>query len=137
MTTEKHFQKEITDAWDRILSKFLPDYDEVKDDVSKTINTYKGLTDKFKARGGKIIFIRHKSEPDWNKYQEKVFPKDKVWDIFVKTIDCPTYHYEDYDFMSKYILPDWSHMSAEDAKSYTRDMVNKLIQDKHIKLKTN
>ncbi|WP_345193696.1 hypothetical protein [Algibacter agarivorans] len=34
--------------------------------------------------------------------------------------------------MSKYTLPEWSHMNAEDAKTYTKDMVNKLISDGHL-----
>ncbi|GAA4955169.1 hypothetical protein GCM10023314_31110 [Algibacter agarivorans] len=47
-------------------------------------------------------------------------------------MNCPGYHFEDYEFMSKYTLPEWSHMNAEDAKTYTKDMVNKLISDGHL-----
>jgi len=132
MTSALHFQKEITNEWDRILIN-VPDYEDIKDSIPSTINTYKILIDKFKSRGGNIVFIRHKSEEGWNKYAQKVFPDDKVWNKFIETVKCPSYHYEDYKFMSKYKLPDWSHMNAEDAKTYTNDMVKQLIKDKHIK----
>ena len=34
--------------------------------------------------------------------------------------------------MSKYTLPDWSHMYVDDAKTYTKDMVNKMIEDGYL-----
>jgi len=58
--------------------------------------------------------------------------------VFIGMVDCPSYHFEDYEFMSKYTLPDWSHMNSEDAISYTKDMVNKMIDDGYlINMKTN
>ena len=95
------------------------------------------LVNTFKARGGKIIFIRHKAEDGWNKHATRMMPRNKVWDKFIQTVNCPGYHFEDYEFMSKYYLPDWSHLNAEDAKTYTKDIVNKLIEDGHLTNYTN
>ncbi len=136
MTKGQKYRKEITDAWDRVLPE-VPDYENVKDSIPVTINNYKNLITKFKARGGNIIFIRHKVEAGWDKYAQRTFPDDKVWDKFIEVANCPTYHYKDYEFMSKYTLPDWSHLSAEDAKLYTKKMVNQLIEDNHLTKKTN
>ena len=79
----------------------------------------------------------HAVEAGWDKYAQRTFPDDKVWDKFIEVANCPTYHYKDYEFMSKYTLPDWSHLSAEDAKLYTKKMVNQLIEDNHLTKKTN
>ncbi|WP_136479838.1 hypothetical protein [Cognatitamlana onchidii] len=133
LTNNPIYQKEITDHWNNVLTNAFPEYSEkIEKVVSKSINNLENLVQTFKNRGGKIIFIRHKAEEDWNKHTKRSMPRDKVWDRFIETVDCPSYHFEDYDFMSKHHLPDWSHMNAEDAKTYTRDMVNQLIKDGHL-----
>lgn len=131
MVTNPDFAKEIQNTWNGFLL-YLPDYEVVKNDIPDIIEQYIPLVEKFKARGGNIVFIRHKAEDGWNKHTQRLLPRDKVWNKFAERIDCPTYHFEDYGFMSKYTLPDWSHMNAEDAKTYTKDMVNKLIQDNQL-----
>jgi hypothetical protein len=137
LTNNALYQKEITDVWNNFLPN-LPDYSE---DIEKTafeaIDYLNKLITKFKARGGKLILIRHKAEDDWYVHAKRMMPRDKIWDKFVNIVDCPSYHFEDYDFMSKHTLPEWSHMNAESAKIYTRDLVNKLIEDNHLTKKTN
>jgi len=140
MVENPEFAKKVTDVWNEFLP-FIPDYEVVKDEIPKIIDNYLTVIDKFKSRGGKIIFIRHKAEDNWNIHSQRLLPRDKVWDKFVEKVNCPAYHFKDYEFMSKYTLPDWSHMYVTDAKKYTKDMVNQLITDghliKHQPIKTN
>lgn len=135
MVSNPDFAEEIQNTWAGFLPS-IPDHSAVEDAIPEIIEQYVPMIEKLKARGGRIIFIRHKAEDGWNKHTKRLLPREKVWDKFVERIDCPMYHFEDYDFMSKYTLPDWSHMNAEDAKTYTKDMVNKLIKDNHLQ-KTN
>ncbi|WP_248723670.1 hypothetical protein [Seonamhaeicola sp. ML3] len=133
LTDNPIYQKEITDEWEKVIPIVLTEYSEdVEKTISKSIHNLSHLIKIFKNRGGKIIFVRHKAEAGWNKYSKRMMPRDKVWDRFIETVNCPSYHFEDYEFMSKHYLPDWSHMNAEDAKTYTRDMVNQLIKDGHL-----
>ena len=131
MVSNPDFAKEIQNIWNQFLP-YIPEYEIVKDDMPQIFENYLLHINKFKARGGKIIFIRHKAEDEWNIHSQRLLPRDKVWDVFIKYVDCPSYHFEDYEFMSKYTLPDWSHMNAEDAKFYTKDLVNKMIDDGHL-----
>ncbi|MGB5822316.1 MAG: hypothetical protein WBG90_22730 [Saonia sp.] len=135
MVTNPDFAKKVQEVWNGFLPG-IPDYEVIKDGIPAIIDQYVSTIDKFKARGGKIIFIRHKAEDGWNKHTKRLLPRAMVWDKFIERIGSPAYHFEDYEFMSKYTLPDWSHMNPEDAKSYTKDMVNQLIKDKHLQ-KTN
>ena len=133
LTGNPDYQKEITDLWDKVLPG-LPEYSkDVENSANEAMEEIYALAKKLKDRGGKIIFIRHKAEEGWLKHAEKNMPEDKAWGKFASQIDCPTYHFQDYEFMSKHTLPDWSHMNAEDAKTYTRDLVNQLIHDGHLK----
>lgn len=135
MVTKPEFAEKVQNVWNSFLPH-IPDYEIIKDEIPATLKKYEVAAKKFKARGGKIILVRHKAENNWNKHTKRILPKTMVWDKFVKQMDCPAYHFEDYDFMSKYTLPDWSHMNAEDAKTYSKDLVNKLIEDNHLQ-KTN
>lgn len=131
MTANPDFAKQIQEVWNQFLP-YLPDFDVVKNEIPAIINNYLVVINDFKARGGNIIFIEHYAEDEWNKHSNRMLPRKEVWDRFVATANCLAYHFEDYEFMSKYTLPDWSHMNSEDAKSYTKDMVNQLIKDGHL-----
>ncbi len=134
MIQDSAYAKRITNVWNSFLPS-LPPYQYVKDMFPPQFSNFKKMVDDFKARGGQIIFIRHKAEPEWYDHAQRMMPRDSVYDEFIKTIDCPSYHFEDYEFMSKHSLPDWSHMYKEDAKVYTRDLVNQLINDQLIQKK--
>lgn len=137
LTDNEFYQKEITDVWNSFLPE-LPDYsEEIEKNAFESIDYLNNLIKKFKARGGTLIVIHHKEEKEWNVHSERMLPRHKVWDKFVDIVDCPSYHFKDYEFMSKYTLPEWSHMNAKDAKTYTADLVNKLIEDNHLTKKTN
>ncbi|UII79064.1 hypothetical protein [Flagellimonas sp. CMM7] len=135
MVSNPEFAKKVQNAWNSFLPH-IPDYEIIKDVIPPILKKYEVAAKKFKSRGGKIILVRHKAEDNWNKHTKRILPKTMVWDKFVEQMDCPAYHFEDYDFMSKYTLPDWSHMNAEDAKTYSKDLVNKLLKDNHLQ-KTN
>jgi hypothetical protein len=133
MKNNPDFANKITNVWNGFLPS-IPGFEAIKDDIPGIIDYYEEVINRFKARGGKIIFVRHKAEEPWNKVTNKFLPREHVWDVFVKQVNCPAYHFEDYSFMSKHTLPDWSHMYVDDAKTYTKDFVNKLIEDGHLKL---
>ncbi|OZV68068.1 hypothetical protein [Winogradskyella aurantia] len=137
LTENPFYQKEITDVWNSFLPN-LPDYSEDTEKIAfESIDHLHQLIKKFKARGGRLVLVRHKVEAEWYVHSSRAMPREKVWDKFVDIVDCPNYHFEDYEFMSKHTLPEWSHMNAQDAKTYTQDFVNKLIQDKHLTKKIN
>ncbi len=132
MKTDTSFAGQVHKAWGSFLP-FLPEHEAVAEIIPGVIQYYQVLIERFQERGGKIIVIRHKAEPEWNGPSQRMLPREKVWDRLVAAIDAPTYHFEDYPFMQKHQLPDWSHMAADDAIVYTRDMVQQLIADGHLR----
>ncbi|GAA4645123.1 hypothetical protein GCM10023115_30830 [Pontixanthobacter gangjinensis] len=87
---------------------------------------------KFKERGGKVILIRCPSTGDVRGFEKKVFPREEYWDWLVEKSDVPAYHFEDYESLKNYDCPEWSHLSAEDADSFTQTFVGLLLSDGHI-----
>ncbi|HLF62809.1 MAG TPA: hypothetical protein VI603_03615 [Saprospiraceae bacterium] len=88
-----------------------------------------GLVKQFEARGGKVIFVRCPSQGPFFAGENMGMPRATYWDELLKATGCPGYYFEDYEFMNKYTLPEWSHLSAPDAKTFTRDLVRQMKQD--------
>ena len=125
---------EIRAFWRNMLPEAAPEYEDIESDVHRLIDeVYLPLISEFKSRGGKIIFVRHAVQDVWYTVIRRMLPREKVYDVFVEKAECPSYHFEDYEFMSKYTLPEFSHMRQEDARNFTRDMVNKMIADGHLR----
>jgi hypothetical protein len=93
------------------------------------IGFVKQMLDQFKARGGKVILVRCPSQAMFYGAENGGFPRDKYWDALLDAADVPGYHFEDYEFMNRYTLPEWSHLSAPDARQFTTDFVRQLKAD--------
>ncbi|MEL7423343.1 MAG: hypothetical protein AAFN81_10155 [Bacteroidota bacterium] len=131
MKTDTTFASQVHKTWMSFLPH-LPEHEVIAEIIPSVIEFYSGYIAEFQERGGKIILIRHKAEPQWNDHSQRMLPRAKVWDRLVAAIDAPAYHFEDHPFMQKHRLPDWSHMAADDGIEYTRDMVQRLIADGHL-----
>lgn len=87
------------------------------------------LVKAFQARGGNPVYMRCPSSEDFRFVESMAFPRTKYWDDLIAAVDVPAYHFEDYDFMSRYTLPEWSHLATPDAKQFTKDVLNQMIED--------
>lgn len=92
-----------------------------------------GFVRQLQARGGKVIFVRCPSSGPLYQGENMGLPRGPYWDELLKATGCPGYHFEDFEFMKKYELPEWSHLSTPDAKTFTRDLVRQMKADGVIK----
>jgi hypothetical protein len=105
---------------------------EVLLQVAPVINGYvNDLVVKFKARGGKVIFLRCPSSDHFREAEKVSNPREHFWDALLATTNCPGYHFEDYDFLNKYVPPESSHLKTSDAKTFTTDLCRLLKKDGH------
>jgi hypothetical protein len=88
-----------------------------------------GLVKQFEARGGKIIFVRCPSAGPFLEGENMMAPRGPYWDELLKATGCKGYHFEDYEFMNKYVLPEWSHLATPDAKVFTKDLIQQMKSD--------
>ncbi|PKA82017.1 hypothetical protein ATE92_0141 [Ulvibacter sp. MAR_2010_11] len=132
VTTDENYVSEITDFWSFI---FEPPKDPnvtlemIEGNRRHIIDKSAQLLAKFKERGGKVILVRCPSQNKVREIERTVYPRASYWDALVKAVNAPAYHFEDYPFMNKYELPEWSHLATPDAKSFTIDFVNQLKKD--------
>jgi hypothetical protein len=100
--------------------------------AGKDLDTFlahiKKATDKIKARGGSVIFVRPPSSGPFLEAEKKYYPRDKYWDVLLKYTDTPGVHFADYPSIANFDCPEWSHLSSEDAITYTETLVTALQQ---------
>jgi hypothetical protein len=84
---------------------------------------------KFKQRGGKMIFIRPPSSGGFRPMEAHYLPRELYWDRLLRETGCPGVHFEDYPELQGFELPEWSHMRADQTPAFTRALV-KIINEK-------
>jgi hypothetical protein len=71
------------------------------------------------ARGVEVIFVRPPSAERYLEFENRVFPRAETWDVLLAESGAPGIHFEDHPELQGYRLPEWSHMSAAEAKRFT------------------
>jgi len=93
---------------------------------------------KFKARGGIVILVRCPSSGGYREGEKITTPRKDFWDNLVKQAQVKSYHFEDYDQLKDLKCPEWSHLSAKDARYFTTELVKIMNADGALSnLKTN
>ncbi len=125
LTTDTAYAAQIQRVW-----MFFDRENKYAENRTEVLGFYKNLTDKFKERGGRIIFARNPSHMGFRESEAITHPRDLYWDKLIDTTGCPGYHFEDYEELNQFFTPEWSHLSTPDAKIYTKEFIKILQNDK-------
>ncbi len=83
----------------------------------------------FRKRGGNLILLRCPSSGWLKEGEDKFLPRTAFWDYLVQATNARAYYYEDYDQLKNLSCPEWSHLSASDAKIFTTEIVKIMKKD--------
>lgn len=83
----------------------------------------KKSTDKIKARGGDVIFVRTPSSGAFRQMELMGFARARYWDKLLQVTGCPGIHFEDDAATKDLVCPEFSHLTMADAKRYTKAFV--------------
>ena len=61
-----------------------------------------------------------------------MFSRENYWESIVEAADVPAYHFEDYEALNQFYCPEWSHLSARDASTFTTELARILKKDQVI-----
>jgi len=92
----------------------------------------------FKKRGGNVILVRCPSSGGYRIGESQSTPRKDFWGDLVKQANLKAYHFEDYNQLKGLTGPEWSHLSAKDAKYFTTEIAKIMKHDGAFpNLKTN
>jgi len=101
-------------------------------DKESTMAFFLKDADKFKAKGGNLILIRCPSSGGTRAGENHALPRKEFWNDLVQRANVKAYHFEDYEQFKNLKCPEWSHLSAEDARFFTTELAKLMIADKAI-----
>jgi hypothetical protein len=120
-------QREVKNAW--IKFGAVSSTPGIKGDSLQ--NVFKDLKisiDKIKARGGQVIFLRPPSSGAAREGEKIAYPRDIYWDKLLQYTNTPGIYFEDYPEMAHFECPEWSHLSPNDAATFTKSLIKILEQ---------
>jgi hypothetical protein len=78
---------------------------------------------KLRARGGKIVFVRFPNSGELKALEDRLSPRDRTWELLLKSTAVPGIHFEDHPELSGFTCPEWSHLSAGDSVEFSKRLV--------------
>ncbi|MBS0515756.1 MAG: hypothetical protein JSS16_09800 [Proteobacteria bacterium] len=85
---------------------------------------------KLRARGVKVLFVRPPTGGRYLEFDNKVFPREKTWDVLLAKTGAPGIHFQDYPELHRnWDLPEWSHLSLADSGHYTTALYTIIERD--------
>ncbi|MHA6204672.1 hypothetical protein ACXU4B_09635 [Dyella soli] len=90
----------------------------IKEQITRTA----AAVAKLRARHVQVLFVRMPSAGPYLAFENKVFPREKTWDVLIASTGAPGIFFADYPELSGYDLPEWSHLSAADAGRFTASL---------------
>jgi len=91
--------------------------------INSVISEVKANVDKIRARGGDVAFTRFPYGGVYTPAEDFGFPRERFWDRLVNETNSAGIEWHDYPALRSFDLPEWSHLSANDAKLYTKALV--------------
>ena len=134
LLTDTNLQKRVTDMWvlyGQMASRYPPPGgDTLVRMTLERMNAVKAATDKIRARGGRVLFVRTPSSGPYLMGEQMGFPREKYWNKLLEVTGCPGIHFKDYPALDHFICPEWSHLSPADAIIFTKEFIRILQQEK-------
>ena len=112
--------------------RFFGDFEKIQgikgDSLETIFKEVKTSIDKITARGGKVIFVRTPSSGGYWETEQSVYPREQYWDAMLAYTNTPGIHFKDYPETANLICPEWSHLTPDDAITYTKAFIRMLEQ---------
>ena len=91
--------------------------------IEKRFQDTAATVQKFRARGGKVVFVRFPHTGPLKELEEKVTPRAGPWERILRESGAPGIYYSDYPELAGFDCPEWSHLSGPDSVEFTKRLV--------------
>lgn len=123
--------KEIQQIWIPLFTpppppSYIPQdvfFAEVKKAIEQRFVNVSAAVEELRRRGGKVVFVRFPYTGGLRDLENRISPRQQTWDPLLKMTDAPGIYYSDYQELSAFDCPEWSHLRAGDSVEFTRRLV--------------
>ncbi len=96
---------------------------KMKEGIQKRFADTVAATEKIRARGGKIVFVRFPNSGGLKELEDKIIPRQRSWDPLLQMTHAPGIYYSDFPELSGFNCPEWSHLTAGDSVEFSKRLV--------------
>ena len=120
LETDTLYRNHARDVWAQDFS-LPPGVTQAMMDRSsaKEIDRAAAAVRKLQARGVPVVFVRFPSNGGYLPVEERFYPRARSWDVLLQRTGATGIHFADHPELQGYDLPEWSHMSASEARRFT------------------
>jgi len=96
-----------------------PVRERILESRTKQLDRAIAATKKIQSRGAEVIFVQMPYEGHYATSEIDIAPRELTWDILIEQTGALGLHFQDHEEMQGYWLPEWSHMTGEEADRFT------------------
>lgn len=96
---------------------------EIGKAIQKRFGDITASVQKLRSRGGKIVFVRLPVSGELKTIEDRITPRQQIWEPLLKQTAVPGIYFEDVPELSGFSCPEWSHLSAGDSVEFTKRLV--------------
>ena len=96
--------------------------------LQEILNETKQSVEQIRARGGQVVFIRTPSDGPMHEIEKQMFPRAQYWDRLLLDTQTPGVYFSDYPALTRFICPEWSHLTPKDAIRFTQGLIPVVAQ---------
>lgn len=90
-------------------------------DWAQALADTSALVSKIRARGGQVVMCRMPTAGLLREQETALYPRERYWDDMAGNIPADAHiHFDDYDSLSDFEFPDYSHVDYRDAPAFTQ-----------------
>ncbi len=113
------FRKIWAQNWTPLAELPPPVQEKILESRQKQLDKAIAATKKLQARGVEVIFVQMPYEGHYATSEVDIAPRELTWDVLLEQTGALGLHFKDYEEMQGYRLPEWSHMTGEEADRFT------------------
>ena len=86
------------------------------------------IVESIQSRGGRVVFARFATSGKHHDLDEQYYPRREYWDRFAARTPAVAIHFDDVPALSRFELPDTSHLDYRDTAAFTEALIDELAQ---------
>lgn len=83
---------------------------------------------KLRSRGASVVFLAMPTSGPMGATEARLFPRERYWDVFAERIDAPAILAADEPELARFVPPDGSHLTDEQAREFSRALGRVLVR---------
>lgn len=120
---DENYRDLATRIWEQFMlpvSELPPEVRaEIVESRNEQIDRAAAAYERLSARGATVIFVQMPFEGRYVESEREFAPRESAWDVLIERTGALGLHFSDHEEMQGYWLPEWSHMTGEEADRFT------------------